>query len=115
MKSKGDEDVLGSLRGINPTEADKQKSEKLENLAGQKKIDEYGRERNTRDVASSCLIALIILVFLVIASTIFTLAAHTLTPESWHWLTPDQYQDIKNFVLSGSMVGLAVTVMRKYF
>lgn len=115
MNGKSNETVLGSLQDINPTKADKQKSEKLENLADQKKIDDHGRERRTRNVASWCLILLIILICIVVTLAILTLAGHTLAPESWHWLTPSQYQDIKNFVLSGAMVGVAISVMRKYF
>ena len=41
------------------------------------------------------------------------MAVHTLT--NFGWLEENAYQTVKNFVLSGAVVGLGTTYLKKYF
>ena len=55
-----------------------------------------------------------VMVFIVVAGAVSTLGYHLLTPNKWHWLNPDELQDIKNSVLSGAIVGLGASYIRRY-
>ena len=57
---------------------------------------------------------LMVVVFTLICAAVFTLGWHILAPECLHWLTHDQHQDIKHFVLSGAVVGLGTTFLRRF-
>ena len=53
-------------------------------------------------------------VFVIVVMAVVTLGYHLLAPNTWHWFQPDELQDIKNFVLSGAVVGLGTTYIRRY-
>ncbi len=55
-----------------------------------------------------------IVVFVLIVSAIVTLGYHLLVPNDWYWLEDHELQDIKNLVLSGAVVGLGTTYIRRY-
>ena len=57
---------------------------------------------------------LMAVVFVVVVGAVFTLGYHHLFSKTWHWLDEDELQDIKNFVLSGAVVGLGTTYIRRY-
>lgn len=58
---------------------------------------------------------LIIIVFTVVCGAIIALGWHLIFPNSYHWLSPTELQDVKNFILSGAVVGLGTSYMRRYF
>ena len=52
--------------------------------------------------------------FWVLIATILTVAIHYLAPEKYKWLGPDDVQRLKDFLLSGAVVGLVSTYLRNY-
>ena len=80
---------------------------------------ERSRSKHYRDQKSRRILAwgtwiLMVVVFIVVVGAVFTLGYHLLFPNTWYWLDPDELQDIKNFVLSGAVVGLGTTYIRRY-
>lgn len=55
---------------------------------------------------------LMIVIFVSIIATVITLTWHILAP--WDWLDPEELSTLKNFVLSGAIVGLGTSYLRKY-
>ena len=80
----------------------------------QKKRSEHYRDQTSRKVLALCMWILMVMVFIVVAGAVSTLGYHLLTPNKWHWLNPDELQDIKNSVLSGAIVGLGTSYIRRY-
>ena len=58
--------------------------------------------------------ALMVVLFVLATFAIFTLGWHLVVPEYWYWLKDDELQEIKNFVLSGAMVGVGTAYIRRY-
>ena len=82
----------------------------------QKEKSEHRRDQITRYLLAGCMWLLFIVVFLIIIATVVILAWHFLTPDNdvWQWLDPDQIQVLKNFVLSGAVVGFGTAYLRRY-
>lgn len=97
---------------------DKRSSEEEDALYAEHKIDrerkEHGREQRSRSIMMYGVWALMVVLFAIAVSAVFSLGWHTLLPEKWHWLTDEQFQDIKSFVLSGAIVGLSTTFLKRY-
>ena len=55
-----------------------------------------------------------VVVFVIIILAVATLGFHLLAPSTCHWLKPDELQEVKNAVLSGAVVGLGTTYLRRY-
>lgn len=88
-------------------------------------------ELRLRKVISWGMFCLAILVFFIIAAAIFTLGWHMLTPtryedataaadvgpwyRHWHWLGEKEIKTIKDFILSGALVSLALQYFRRFF
>lgn len=53
--------------------------------------------------------ALVVIVFLILIGSVITLGWHSLLPQRIHWLDTNQIQVIKNFVLSGAVVGFGTS------
>ncbi len=111
MNRKSDKSVLDEMHGIKP---DEKAAELDKKITEQFVVDEHGRDRITREVVAWCLRALIIIVFLVVFGAVFALGWHTLLPDKWHWLSSKQFQDVKDFMLSGAIVSVGATYMRRY-
>lgn len=76
---------------------------------------EHARDELSRKLIGYGIATLIVTVFIVIIGSVVTLGVHHLLPEDTHWLGSDRLQDVKNFVLSGAVVGLGVNYARRYF
>ena len=74
----------------------------------------HRRDQITRHIVAGGMWTLIVLAFAWLASCVIVLGMHTLLQKEWHWLTGDQVTDLKNFVLSGAIVGLGTTYLRRY-
>lgn len=81
----------------------------------QKASSEHRRDEVARRILAWGMWALMIVVFVIVTGAVFSLGYHLVLPRSWHWLEDTELQDIKNFVLSGAVVGLGTTYMRRYF
>ena len=55
-----------------------------------------------------------VMVFFIIVAAVFTLGFHLLLPAEIHWLEEKELQEVKNAVLSGAVVGLGTTYLRRY-
>lgn len=80
----------------------------------QKRRSEHYRDQTSRTILALCMWILMVMVFIIVAGAVSTLGYHLLTPNEWHWLSTDELQDIKNSVLSGAIVGLGTSYIRKY-
>ena len=74
----------------------------------------HRRDQVTRHIVAGGMWTLIVLAFAWLASCVIVLGIHTLLHEDSHWLTDQQVLDLKNFVLSGAIVGLGTTYLRRY-
>ncbi len=97
---------------------DNRSSEEEDALFAKHKIDrerkEHGREQISRSIMMCGIWALMIALFAVAVFSVISLGWHTLAPEKYQWLTPKQFQDIKSFVLSGTIVGLSTSFLKRY-
>lgn len=75
---------------------------------------EHNRDQITRHIFAVCIWVLMVLVFTILIAAVFTLGVHYLAPENLHWLGDEALQRVKDFVLSGAIVSMAVTFMRRY-
>ena len=94
-------------------EKSKSAAEKEQQLL-EKEQSEHKRDQTTRVIFAYGMWALVVVVFVLMISAVFTLGWHTLAPIWLHWLDPDQIQVIKNFVLSGAVVGIGTSYLRRY-
>ena len=106
-------------------------SERL-TAAEEKRLLERERTKHERDQRQLFVIGwsgtiLIVLIVGILFCASFTLAWHMLTPKNmpecgldnaiqrcWQWLKDDQLTVVKNFMLSGALVGLGTTYMRRF-
>ena len=97
---------------------DNRSSEEEDALFAEHKIDrvrkEHGREQISRSIMMYGIWALMIVLFAVAVFAVISLGWHTLVPVKYHWLTDEQFQDIKSFVLSGTIVGLSTSFLKRY-
>ena len=91
---------------VNRAESEKQNLEK--------KRSEHYRDQVSRKILAWGIWILIIVIFVIVVGAVFTLGYHHIFPNKWHWLGKDELQDIKNLVLSGAVVGLGTTYIRRY-
>ena len=75
---------------------------------------EHKRDEIARRILAWGMWVLMIVVFVIVTGAVFALGYHLVLPNSWHWLEGSELQDIKNFVLSGAVVGLGTTYIRRY-
>ena len=70
------------------------------------------------------LLALTVLILVIVAGSIFTLAWHMLAPGGncgggsdycgWHWLRTSELGTVKDFILSGALVSLGLQYVRQF-
>lgn len=80
----------------------------------EKAASKHLRDEIARKIIAWGMWVLMVVVFLVIISAVFTLGFHLLTPKWLHWLCEEDLQEVRNAVLSGAVVGLGTTYLRKY-
>ena len=80
----------------------------------ERKRSEHHRDQTSRKILAWGMWVLMAVVFVVVVGAVVTLGYHHLLPKSWHWLGEDALQDVKNFVLSGAVVGLGTSYIRRY-
>lgn len=78
------------------------------------KASEHQRDEVARKIIACGMWVLMVAVFVVIIAAVLTLGYHLLLPKGYHWLDPKELQDVKNAVLSGAVVGLGTTYLRRY-
>lgn len=87
-------------------------------LAEERDIERASSEHRRDEVARRILAwgiwALMVVVFIIVIGAVFALGYHLVLPNGSHWLNDAELQDIKNFVLSGAVVGLGTTYIRRY-
>ncbi len=74
---------------------------------------EHKRDQVSRQIMAYGSYILMAAIWLSIIGAVFTVSAHTLT--NFGWLSEEDYRTVKNFVLSGAVVGLGTTYLKKYF
>lgn len=77
------------------------------------------RGLHKRDEITSWLIAggmwlLVFCVFTVVISSVIVIGWHLILPESYDFLCEDELVEIERFLLSGALVGLGTTYLRRY-
>ena len=75
---------------------------------------EHKRDEIARRILAWGMWVLMIVVFVIVTGAVFALGYHLVLPNGWHWLEDTELQDIKNFVLSGAVVGLGTMYIRRY-
>ena len=80
----------------------------------EKAASEHRRGEVARKIIAWGMWILMVVVFIIIILAVFTLGFHLLAPCKYHWLKPDELQEVKNAVLSGAVVGLGTTYLRRY-
>lgn len=80
----------------------------------EKAASEHWRGEVARRIIAWGMWILIVVVFIIIIAAVATLGFHLLVPGTYHWLEPDELQEVKNAVLSGAVVGLGTTYLRRY-
>lgn len=76
--------------------------------------DEHRRDRKTRALLAWCLWSLVVLVAVIIFASVATLGWHLVTGPRLHWLSDTELQRVKDFILSGALVGLGTNYIRRY-
>lgn len=74
----------------------------------------HRRDEIARRIIAWGMWILMVVVFAIIISALITLAWHLLLPDTCHWLDKGDLQEVKNAVLSGTVVGLGTTYLRRY-
>ena len=101
-------------KGGFPPASGKTAAEKEEQDLYKKSVkEEHGREQKMRSLLASWM-RLAGLIMFVAAACIFTLGWHLVTGAKAHWLDPEELQRIKDFILSGAVVGLGTHYARRY-
>ena len=80
----------------------------------EKAASEHWRGEVARRIIAWGMWILIVVVFIIIIAAVATFGFHLLVPGTYHWLEPDELQEVKNAVLSGAVVGLGTTYLRRY-
>ena len=80
----------------------------------ERKRSEHDRDQISRRILARGTWTLMGAVFVIVVMAVVTPGYHLLAPNTWHWFQPDELQDIKDFVLSGAVVGLGTTYIRRY-
>ena len=76
---------------------------------------EHQRDQRFRRLIGWGVSALIVIVFIIIAAALIALGYHLLMPERLHWLDGDGIENVKDFALSGALVGFGTAYVRRYF
>lgn len=80
----------------------------------ERKRGEHSRDQKSRWILAVGMWLLMIAIFVIVIGAVCILGWHHLSPERWHWLDEKALRDIKNFVLSGAVVGLGTNYIRRY-
>ena len=84
---------------------------------------QHGWRLQSGRVLNYGLLALTILILVIVAGSIFTLAWHMLAPGDnfggssdggWHWLRTSELGAVKDFILSGALVSLGLQYFRRF-
>ena len=75
--------------------------------------DHY-QDTTTRRIIAWGMWAVVIVVFAIIISAFLTLGYHLVMPSCLRWLSDDELREVRSAVLSGAVVGLGTTYLRRY-
>ena len=76
--------------------------------------NEHKRDEKSRTIIAIGMWIILSVILAIIAISVFTIGYHFLTPKEWHWLDKPMVQEIKNFLLSGAIVGLGTNYIGRY-
>lgn len=104
---------IPSPTGLAPTSDDRATAQ-AEQHDLEKDASKHHRDEVARKIIAWGMWILMATVFAVVIFAVFTLGFHLLVPTEWRWLDSEELQEVKNAVLSGAVVGLGTTYLRKY-
>jgi len=81
-------------------------------LEEESKRSEHIRSESLRDHVHRGMLALVWLIFILIAFAILVVTWHHLVPESWCWLSNTQLGVLETFLFSGALVSAAAGYIR---
>ena len=55
-----------------------------------------------------------VVIFVIIVAAFTTLGYHLIMPDEWRWLEEPELRQVRSVVLSGAVVGLGTTYLRRY-
>ena len=74
--------------------------------------NEHKRDEKSRTIIAFGMWIILIVILAIIAISVFTIGYHSLTPQGW--LEKPMVQEIKNFLLSGAIVGLGTNYIGRH-
>lgn len=86
----------------------KQAQEELYNIENQdlqadRDRKEHSRQERLRNVFSRCVVALMVLIFILVGLALFIVAWHYLLPNHLHWVEDDELRQISTVLFSGTL------------
>ena len=97
-----------------PSEPQDRRAAQSEEFQLEREASEHRRDEIARNILAWGMWILMIVVFAIIILAIATLGFHLLAPETYHWLDKDSLRQVRSAVLSGAVVGLGTTYLRRY-
>ena len=86
-----------------------EKQQQFEKAAG-----EHKRDETIRNIIGCGMYVLAVLIFFIIICAVGMLGYHLLVPTKHHLLDSGELQRVKDFVISGTIVGLGTSYFRRY-
>lgn len=80
----------------------------------EKAAGEHKRDVAIRNIIGLGMNVLVGVIFVIIIVAVGTLGYHLLVPIKYHWLDSGELQNVKDFVLSGTIVGLGTRYFWQY-
>lgn len=80
----------------------------------ERQANEHWRDEVARKIMGFCMWVAMIVVFVIIISAMATVGWHLLLPEKYHWLDQDALSRVRSAVLSGVVIALGTTYLRRY-
>ena len=114
MTPKNKDDPFAKFGSVKSTQQDEDIRKRLDELLTKEAEEDHNRDRVTRSVIAICMWALTVLIFVIVAGSIVTLAWHLLLPGQRSWLDPEEIRSVKDFILSGAIVSLGMTFLRRH-
>ena len=74
-----------------------------QNLEVDKQAKEHLRQEKLRGVFSYCVIAILVLIFVLVGLSIISVVFHYLAPEKWHWMEPGNVKTVSTALFSGTL------------
>lgn len=101
-------DPLPPIRPEKTPDEDARAQEELRALESQqleadRQRREHARQEKLRNVFAACVRSLLVLVFILVALALVSVAWHYLTPASGHWMTAEALKTVSAVLFSGTL------------